>query len=242
MINPNLNKIIKNTKKVAVMLSGGADSAILFYHACDVMPDKTFYPFSGYDTRRPDSIFYAMACYKFIKENYPNVNIMPHHTFVYTTVKGTFQGKKWDRTKDPKSVAHDKAEKLYWDEHQYDYALSGMTSNPSEEVIKKFKMDIDTGHGVIEPRRSEKRHEWAYSNWRDVYHPFINKDKSYVKMMYEKYNVLDTLFPLTASCIGWPHETDNGRHPCRMCVWCKERLWAFGSDDFLLDHEGWKFP
>ena len=68
------------------------------------------------------------------------------------------------------------------------------------------------------------------------------KDKSYVKMMYEKYDVLNTLFPLTASCIGWPHETNDGQHPCRICVWCKERLWAFGSNDFLLDHEGWEFP
>ena len=242
MINPNLNETTKNAKKIAVMLSGGADSAILFYHACDVMSNKTFYPFSGYDTRRPDSIFYAMAVYKYIKESYPNVNIMPHHTFVYTTVKGTFQGKKWDRKKDPKSMAHDKAEKLYWEKHQYDYALGGMTSNPPEEIIKKFKMDIDEGHGVIEPRRSEKRREWDYTNWRSVYFPFINKDKSYIIMLYEKYDVLDTLFPLTASCIGWPHETDNGRHPCKVCVWCKERLWAFGSNDFLLNHEGWEFP
>jgi hypothetical protein len=252
MIDLNLNEMIKNTKKIAVMLSGGADSAILFYHACDVMSDKTFYPFSGYDTRRPDSIFYAMAVYKFIKENYPNVNIMPHHTFVYTTVKADYtQGKKWDWKKDSKSVAHHKAEKLYWKEHQYDVCLSGMTSNPPEETIKEFKMDIDEGHGVIEPRRSEKRKEWGdMAPWHKdiknykavVYKPFINKDKSYVKMMYEKYDVLDTLFPLTASCIGWPRETDNGRHPCRICVWCKERLWAFGSDDFLLDHEGWEFP
>ena len=139
-------------------------------------------------------------------------------------------------------MAHDKAEKLYWEKHQYDYALGGMTSNPPEEIIKKFKMDIDEGHGVIEPRRSEKRREWDYTNWRSVYFPFINKDKSYIKMLYEKYDVLDTLFPLTASCIGWPHETDNGRHPCKVCVWCKERLWAFGSNDFLLNHEGWEFP
>ena len=54
MIDVN-NKIVKESTKIAVSLSGGADSAILFYHACDVLPDKTFYPFSGYDTRRPDS-------------------------------------------------------------------------------------------------------------------------------------------------------------------------------------------
>ena len=37
--------ILKDATKIAVSLSGGADSAILFYHACDVLPDKTFFVF-----------------------------------------------------------------------------------------------------------------------------------------------------------------------------------------------------
>ena len=41
-------------------------------------------------------------------------------------------------------------------------------------------------------------------------------------MMYEKYGVLDTLFPLTASCIGFPHETDNGQKPCGNCDCCNK--------------------
>jgi len=105
-----------------------------------------------------------------------------------------------------------------------------MTSNPPEEAIKKFKMNVDTGHGVIEPRRHNNRDELLMSRNRHVYRPFVKQDKSYVRMMYEKYNVLDKLFPLTASCIGFPHETDNGQKPCMNCVWCKERLWAFGKD------------
>ena len=71
MIDVN-NEIVKQSKKIAVSLSGGADSAILFYHACDVLSDKTFYPFSGYDTRRPDSIFYAMEVYQFFKDESKN--------------------------------------------------------------------------------------------------------------------------------------------------------------------------
>ena len=43
MIDVN-NEHIKNATKIAVSLSGGADSAIMFYHACDVLPDKTFIP------------------------------------------------------------------------------------------------------------------------------------------------------------------------------------------------------
>ena len=232
MIDLN-NNVVKNSKKIAVSLSGGADSAILFYHACDVLSDKTFYPFSGYDTRRPDSIFYAMEVYQFIKDSYPNVNIMPHHTFKYTSPKGGAPmqtTKEWDWKKDPKSVLHHEAEMKYWNIHKYDFTLVGMTANPPEEPIKKFKMDVDTGHGVIEPRRHKNRDEFLMSSTRHVYRPFVKHDKSYVKMMYKKYNVLDKLYPLTASCIGFPHETDNGQKPCRNCVWCKERLWAFGEE------------
>ena len=232
MIDVN-NKLVKESTKIAVSLSGGADSAILFYHACDVLPNKTFYPFSGYDTRRPDSIFYAMEVYRFIKDSYPNVNIMPHHTFKYTSPKGGAPmqtSKKWDWKKDPKSVLQHEAEMKYWNIHKYDFTLVGMTANPPEEAIKKFKMNIDTGHGVIEPRRHKDRDEILMSSTRHIYRPFVKQDKSYVKMMYEKYNVLDKLFPLTASCIGFPDETDNGQKPCRNCVWCKERLWAFGEE------------
>ena len=233
MIDVN-NEHIKNATKIAVSLSGGADSAIMFYHACDVLPDKTFIPWSGFDTRRPDSIFYAMDVYSFVKKSYPNVNILPHHTFKYTTIAGSkFQTtKEWDWTKDPKSVAHHDEEVKLWKEHKFTITLNGMTCNPPDEAIKKFKMDVDTGHGVIEPRRSLKdRPHWLHSShFRSLYSPFVQEDKSYVKMMYEKYGVLDTLFPLTASCIGFPHETDNGQKPCMNCVWCKERLWAFGEE------------
>ena len=231
MIDVN-NEIVKNSKKISVSLSGGADSAILFYHACDVLPDRTFIPWSGYDTRRPDSIFYAMEVYEFVKNSYPNVNILPHHTFKYTTTTCTAGDgtKNWNWKKDSKSVAHHEAEYELWEKHKFDLTLNGMTSNPPEDAIKKFKMDIDTGHGIIEPRRHRDRPNWGLGGFRPVYAPFTNEDKSYVKMMYEKYGVLDTLYPLTASCIGFPHKTDNGQKPCMNCVWCKERLWAFGEE------------
>ena len=65
-------------------------------------------------------------------------------------------------------------------------------------------MDVDTGHGVIELRRHNNRDELLMSRNRHVYRPFVKQDKSYVKMMYEKYNVLDycKLFKLTANSIG----------------------------------------
>ena len=80
--------------------------------------------------------------------------------------------KEWDWKKDPKSVLQHEAEMKYWNIHKYDFTLVGMTANPPEEAIKKFKMDVDTGHGVIEPRRHRNRDEILMSTTRHIYRPF----------------------------------------------------------------------
>lgn len=225
---------IKKAEMVFMSLSGGADSAILFYHACDVMPDKTFLVWSGSDIGRPN-LKEAKAVYNFVKEKYPKVNILPHHTFEYSVRKypKTIDQTKteWDPKKDPKSILHNQEELKLKIVHEPDLCLNGMTSHPPEEAIKEFKLDVDEGHGILEKRRQKTRSPWGQNmtpSGKHVhyYSPFMQKDKSHVKDMYVKYGVLDTLFPLTASCIGWP---DKVTLPCKVCVWCKERLWAFGT-------------
>ena len=204
-------------------------NCILFYHGCDVLQIKLFIVFSGYDTRRLDSIFYGSRFIKFIKNSYPNVNIMLIILLNTLLFKGGAQmqtTKNGIGKKTPKSVLQHEAEMKYWNIHKYDFTLVGMTA--SEDEIKKFKMDVDTGHGVIELRRHRNRDEILMSTTRHILYSFVKQDKSYVKMMYEKYNVLDKLFPLTASCIGFQKQITV--KSLRNCVWCKERLWAFGEE------------
>jgi len=50
-------------------------------------------------------------------------------------------------------------------------------------------------------------------------------------LIYEQFNLLDDLFPLTMSCIGFAPETNYFTEPCRKCYWCHEKKWAFGCYD-----------
>ena len=62
--------------------------------------------------------------------------------------------------------------------------------------------------------------------------PLINIDKQGVKELYEKFGLLDTLYPLTRSCESF---TDDFSKHCGeykdeqdVCWFCKERYWGFG--------------
>ena len=43
--------------------------------------------------------------------------------------------------------------------------------------------------------------------------------KKYVAELYEKYNLMDNLLPVTVSCID---DLPDGK-PCKKCWWCKYR-------------------
>ena len=57
-------------------------------------------------------------------------------------------------------------------------------------------------------------------NW--VYKPIIDKDKIWIKNHYEKNNLIESLLPLTVSCISIKDI------PCKKCYWCKEKYTTFG--------------
>ena len=61
--------------------------------------------------------------------------------------------------------------------------------------------------------------------------PFKNVDKRFTAQVYEDEFLLETLFPLTRSCLGSAEVTDYHEKPCKMCYWCEEKYWAFGQYD-----------
>ena len=62
-----------------------------------------------------------------------------------------------------------------------------------------------------------------YDNW------YKNIDKKYIYEQYVKHNLLETLEPLTWSCIEYAEKTNFFTEPCKECYWCKEKHWAFGK-------------
>tara|TARA_Y100000593_G_scaffold85794_1_gene163408 strand:+ start:2294 stop:3139 length:846 start_codon:yes stop_codon:yes gene_type:complete len=56
--------------------------------------------------------------------------------------------------------------------------------------------------------------------------PFSNVDKKFIAELYEQYNLLDELFPLTKSCFD-PYV--NGTKGCGKCFHCFEKQYGFGE-------------
>ena len=64
--------------------------------------------------------------------------------------------------------------------------------------------------------------------------PFRNHHKRHIAELYNTFNVMDDLFPLTRSCEKVT--TDFSLH-CGKCWFCKERKWGFGPLDAHLDND-----
>ena len=47
------------------------------------------------------------------------------------------------------------------------------------------------------------------------------------KFEYKENNLMDTLFPITRSCVGTAKQTRNFTVECHQCFWCHEKKWAF---------------
>ena len=64
------------------------------------------------------------------------------------------------------------------------------------------------------------------------YKPFEHVDKRFTAQVYEDLFLLETLFPLTRSCLsGDVEKTNYHEKPCKECYWCEEKFWAFGQYD-----------
>lgn len=87
-------------------------------------------------------------------------------------------------------------------------------------ITKVPNIDIGYEDQVIPKRRFDGGPELDEDNF---YQPFVKHDKSVVAALYSELNLMESLFPLTFSCIN----STDGNH-CNSCWWCKERVWAFG--------------
>jgi hypothetical protein len=63
------------------------------------------------------------------------------------------------------------------------------------------------------------------------YNPFKQVTKMFIKHLYNHFNLLDTLFPITTSCTRL-YIKENITTPCKQCFWYQEKYWAFGCYDW----------
>jgi hypothetical protein len=95
-----------------------------------------------------------------------------------------------------------------------DILIGGATSAPI------FEEDVDVG--LIKKIRDHK--ERSLKTHQGL---LVGIDKKFLACQYKKFNLIDSLYPLTKSCV----DPDSKGAPCKKCDWCKEKFWAFNSYD-----------
>ena len=99
----------------------------------------------------------------------------------------------------------------------------GRTANPPIEEAEK--------HNLTFKREDQRDGNKKFVFRETFYVPFNNVDKRFIAENYKICNLMDELFPITASCVGYAKATDNFSKPCKECWWCREKKWAFGMYD-----------
>lgn len=195
-------KILKNVSRVGIKMSGGVDSSLLAFVLVKTIMDNnlnvSLTPIVIVEEASPfQEIFAKQVIDKIEHETSFKFNKMQ----VYSCLIGENKILKM-RAVENSLVG------------QVDIIVSGTTQYPKDPAFVEPGGPDDNRRGVFPE---------LWDNW--IYTPFINLDKRDVAGLYKTYDLLDTLFPLTRSCVSY---TTDFTKTCGECWWCKEREWAFG--------------
>lgn len=199
-------------KNVGLKISGGADSAIVGYmlskYVVEERPDITIIPITVKQIGRAFQEQFSKQVLDFLKNEFGN--IFGNH-YIRTSTHRTVYAK----------TQEDLVEELYQN-NIIDCHFVGITQNPPINISpKKGIRKNDPGPG---------EHRSAFTTRKTVldarvYRPLININKKGVKELYDTFNLMDRLFPLTRSCEA---DTDDFSKHCQQCWFCAERYYGFG--------------
>jgi len=229
-------------KQVILSLSGGLDSASLFYLICTHFPKMEIIPMCGRDVYNPKDAVAAKKVVDWMRVEFPNVSIKDTYSGDYDDRDESFYPKCIEEIKrrpefakigegpDKYSGACKVSKILQIDEMAYDMQrkypealrMDGQSSNPPIEVMKQHKRFYNQAERIRDPGEGK-----MIKNGWSIYHPYINVDKKFVADIFKTHNLMNTLFPLTRSCVGREEQTDNYTKECHKCFWCYEKRWAF---------------
>jgi hypothetical protein len=209
-------EIPENFKKVGIKISGGIDSALLFYllskYKKTERPDIKIFPITGIVRTRPWQYIKATD----IKNTVASLLDIDKNTFYEEHYVFHME------TKTIRSAQGEHLKRLYVEE-MIDCHVWGVTANPPSDVAECMIPGRDLKRDPLP--NGQPHPTWIVTS----YNPFSNIDKQGVASIYHSEEVFDKIFPLTRSC-----EIDNVyvyNTPCKRmkCWWCQERKWGFGT-------------
>lgn len=98
------------------------------------------------------------------------------------------------------------------------------TALPPDEVLQN-KSVFSSDNGLYKERNPNDIRPVYLGKTKQIYGPWWNKNKLFVRQVYDELGMTDLLFPITRSCED--KELIEGH--CGKCWWCEERKWAFGK-------------
>lgn len=227
----------KNYKSLYLCVSGGVDSALGLFLISKYITENNLNPKITIATAVEPQPHFARndknvkKIISIISDMFPNVNIENH---LITFLEG------YDRLTEgyPKVTKSRTMHKNNWENGDYDLGISFVSSFPKLDEMKKdkalYKISLTVGpedrsytgkkDDLIRTGLGGRGGHW----WQ----PFLNKTKKDFADLYEEHNLMDSLFPYTASCVGKAEKTNNFTKPCQKCFWCLEKYWAFNMYDY----------
>ena len=226
--------------RIAISLSGGADSALLSYILClqakEVNPKLSIHVISHIRCwkTKPWQQFDSEKVYNYLSKKFNFLNWYRHVNFIapdleYGNTGPTIQDEYG------KMVSGDNIQIRSYSEficHYYniDAYYNAVTRNPKTKNIegKMTERDVDPTDDNKHLRMMPHMHGYAI-------HPFRFIDKSWVIKQYKRLGITD-LLNITRSCEGEfegmnysSYRFGNKVPTCGECFWCKEREWAINE-------------
>jgi len=200
----------KHYRGLAISLSGGIDSATLFYCLAEYITteklDTKLYPMTITSKHDVVAAHSASLIVNLINKRFPNVFV--EHIIRYTNRSGDFK----------KDIVNQIVKDLYAKEMIQAF-IDGVTKNPDNT----FNFIPPDEHYVT---REEYREVYlskliVFQDRYTLIRPFAGINKKGVCEITEQKNITKRLLLLTRSC------SNTKMYRCNKCWWCQERHWGF---------------
>jgi hypothetical protein len=221
--------------KVAVAVSGGADSALLAYLICDIITKNNLstelHIISNIRTwkSKPWHEYHSDCVYEFLTSRFKNIKFIRHKNFVPPELEWGVQGPTLI-DEYGKTVSGDNIELRAFSE----YICFKNNVNAYFNAVTKNPDNLKNGvpNRYLEPSK-ENIHMLVMKHMNKLaVHPFRYTTKDQIIKLYRQLN-LQELLDITRSCEGeftdlnYTNYTPGQYVPvCGECFWCKEREWA----------------
>lgn len=211
---------------IGSFMSGGADSSLMCFLLAKIIKDNKLdtkiYPITAEFLHRPYNLRCAYDVVKKVTE-LTGFEFELHPCFIIPNHRGQF-------TDDDKIVTMGQYTRRYAKCFNISTIFNGLTANPPWSAVP------DTRYGHRQTCRDDMNWRRQQEAKQGLTLPFLHVDKRVIGALYKKYDLLDSLLPLTRSCEAELEETAfftkdcwEVRPPGDECWWCRERAYGFGE-------------